>query len=98
MRRPWTHPAAKFVAPIRLHRSAPRDNRLALLLQNSPQFGKATFATQIPYTVNLATTATTIWPGTVNLQDFSLTAVLKEVSHWMKEGVSLFAKQWQTMQ
>lgn len=34
----------------------------------------------------------------VNLADFSLTAVLREVSHWMKEGVSLFAKQWQAMQ
>jgi len=34
----------------------------------------------------------------VNLEDFSLMAVLREVSHWMKEGVSLFTKQWQAMQ
>ena len=34
----------------------------------------------------------------VNLENFSLTTVLREVSHWMKEGASLFAKQWQAMQ
>jgi len=34
----------------------------------------------------------------VNLEDFSLMVVLREVSHWMKEGVSLFTKQWQAMQ
>lgn len=33
-----------------------------------------------------------------NLENFSLTTVLREVSHWMKEGMSLFAKQWQAMQ
>jgi hypothetical protein len=33
-----------------------------------------------------------------NLNDFSLTTVLEEVGRWMKEGMSLFAKQWQAMQ
>jgi hypothetical protein len=33
-----------------------------------------------------------------NLENFSLTTVLEEVGHWMKEGMSLFAKQWQAMQ
>jgi len=33
-----------------------------------------------------------------NLENFSLTTVLREVSHWMKEGMSLFAQQWQAMQ
>jgi transposase len=30
-----------------------------------------------------------------NLEDFSLTTVLDEVTHWMTEGISLFAQQWQ---
>jgi transposase len=30
-----------------------------------------------------------------NLEDFSLARVLEEVSKWMREGVSLFGKQWQ---
>jgi transposase len=34
----------------------------------------------------------------VNLAKFSLTTVLNEIGHWMKEGVSRFAKQWQEMQ
>jgi transposase len=29
-----------------------------------------------------------------NLEDFSLTTVLEEIGRWMKEGMSLFAKQW----
>jgi transposase len=33
-----------------------------------------------------------------NLADFSLTTVLAEIGHWMKEGMSLFAKQWQAIQ
>jgi len=31
-----------------------------------------------------------------NLEKFSLTTVLEEVSRWMTEGISLFARQWQT--
>lgn len=34
----------------------------------------------------------------VNLAAFSLQTVLDEVTHWMKEGISLFAKQWQAVQ
>ena len=33
-----------------------------------------------------------------NLEDFNLTKVLAEIGHWMKEGMSLFAKQWQATQ
>ena len=33
-----------------------------------------------------------------NLADFSLTTVLEEIGHWMKDGMSLFAKQWQSLQ
>ena len=33
-----------------------------------------------------------------NLANFSLTSVLDEIGRWMKEGMSLFAKQWQSMQ
>lgn len=33
-----------------------------------------------------------------NLENFSLTTVLAEIGQWMKEGMSLFAKQWQAMQ
>jgi transposase len=33
-----------------------------------------------------------------NLERFSLSTVLEEIGRWMKEGVSLFAKQWQKMQ
>jgi hypothetical protein len=33
-----------------------------------------------------------------NLQDFSLTTVLEEIGQWMKEGISLFAKQWQALE
>jgi transposase len=32
-----------------------------------------------------------------NLETFNLTTVLEEVSRWMKEGISLFARQWQTI-
>src|SRR5262249_4629951 len=32
-----------------------------------------------------------------NLEDFSLTTVLEEVTHWMTEGISLFAQQWQLL-
>lgn len=34
----------------------------------------------------------------VNLANFNLTSVLEEVSRWMREGLSLFAEQWQTLQ
>ena len=34
----------------------------------------------------------------VNMEDFNLTSVLEEVSRWMREGVSLFAEQWQALQ
>jgi hypothetical protein len=34
----------------------------------------------------------------VNLQTFNLANVLEEVGRWMKEGASLFARQWQTLQ
>jgi transposase len=33
-----------------------------------------------------------------NLENFSLTTVLAEIGHWMQEGISLFAKQWQAIQ
>jgi hypothetical protein len=33
-----------------------------------------------------------------NLETFSLTSVLEEVGRWMNEGISLFARQWQTVQ
>ncbi len=33
-----------------------------------------------------------------NLRDFSLGTVLEEVTHWMNEGISLFAAQWRTLQ
>jgi transposase len=32
-----------------------------------------------------------------NLQTFTLTTVLQEVGRWMKEGISLFAHQWQAL-
>ena len=32
-----------------------------------------------------------------NLETFDLDSVLEEVSRWMKEGVSLFARQWQAL-
>jgi transposase len=32
-----------------------------------------------------------------NLETFNLTTVLEEVGRWMKEGISLFARQWQTI-
>lgn len=34
----------------------------------------------------------------VNLATFDLTTVLQEVGRWMQEGISLFARQWQTIQ
>ena len=34
----------------------------------------------------------------VNLETFNLTTVLQEVGRWMKEGISLFARQWEAMQ
>jgi transposase len=33
-----------------------------------------------------------------NLENFSLSTVLEEIGRWMKEGLSLFAEQWQAMQ
>jgi len=33
-----------------------------------------------------------------NLENFSLSTVLAEIGHWMQEGISLFAKQWQAIQ
>jgi len=33
-----------------------------------------------------------------NLKTFTLTTVLQEVGRWMKEGISLFARQWQALQ
>jgi transposase len=33
----------------------------------------------------------------VNLQEFNLTTVLEEVHRWMKEGISLFARRWQSL-
>jgi transposase len=32
-----------------------------------------------------------------NLETFNLTTVLEEVGRWMKEGISLFAQQWQAL-
>jgi len=34
----------------------------------------------------------------VNLATFNLTSVLQEVGRWMKEGISLFKRQWQALQ
>jgi transposase len=34
----------------------------------------------------------------VNLPTFNLANVLQEVGRWMKEGISLFARQWRTLQ
>jgi len=34
----------------------------------------------------------------VNLKTFDLTSVLQEVGRWMREGISLFARQWQALQ
>jgi len=34
----------------------------------------------------------------VNLQTFNLATVLQEVGRWMKDGISLFARQWQALQ
>jgi transposase len=34
----------------------------------------------------------------VNLAEFNLNTVLAEVTRWMKEGISLFAQQWQKLQ
>jgi transposase len=34
----------------------------------------------------------------MNLENFSMTTVLEEVSRWMEEGVSLFAEQWRALQ
>ena len=33
-----------------------------------------------------------------NLEKFTLASVLEEVGHWMQEGISLFARQWQALQ
>jgi transposase len=33
-----------------------------------------------------------------NLEQFTLASVLEEVGHWMKEGISRFAQQWQALQ
>jgi transposase len=33
-----------------------------------------------------------------NLEKFNLPSVLEEVGRWMKEGISMFARQWQAMQ
>jgi hypothetical protein len=33
-----------------------------------------------------------------NLETFTLTSVLEEIARWMKEGVSLFARQWQAVE
>jgi transposase len=33
-----------------------------------------------------------------NLEKFTLTSVLQEVADWMQKGISLFARQWQTLQ
>jgi transposase len=33
-----------------------------------------------------------------NLANFSLTSVLEEIGRWMKDGMSLFARQWQSVQ
>jgi hypothetical protein len=34
----------------------------------------------------------------VNMEDFKLVSVVKEIEKWMKEGISLFTKQWEEMQ
>jgi uncharacterized coiled-coil protein SlyX len=34
----------------------------------------------------------------VNLETFNLASVLEEVGRWMNEGISLFARQWHTLQ
>jgi hypothetical protein len=34
----------------------------------------------------------------VNLAEFNLNTVLTEVTRWMKDGISLFAEQWQKLQ
>ena len=33
-----------------------------------------------------------------NLEQFTLASVLEEVGRWMREGISLFARQWQAIQ
>jgi hypothetical protein len=33
-----------------------------------------------------------------NLEQFTLASVLEEVGRWMREGISLFDRQWQAIQ
>jgi hypothetical protein len=37
-------------------------------------------------------------PLRANLEQFTLAAVLEEVSRWMHEGLSRFGRQWQALQ
>jgi transposase len=70
----------------RLHRSAALDRKAGRTSKTAAGAQRRTIITSVLESLR------------ANLEEFTLSSVLEEVSRWLTEGVSLFAKQWQAVQ
>jgi hypothetical protein len=69
----------------RLHRSAALDRQAGRTSKTAAGAQRRTIITSVLESLR------------ANLEEFSLSSVLEEVSRWLAEGISLFAKQWQAV-
>jgi transposase len=77
----------------------PTNNSTERLLRGSAQDRKATRTNKTAAGAHRRSVIVSVLESLrVTLETFNLATVLQEVGRWMKEGISLFARRWQTLQ
>jgi transposase len=77
----------------------PTNNTLERLLRGSAQDRKAGRTNQTAAGAHRRSVIVSVLESLrVNVKTFNLATVLQEVGRWMKEGISLFARQWHALQ
>ena len=76
----------------------PTNNRMERQLRSPAQDRKAGRTSQTSTGAHRRSVIVSVLESLrANLETFSLASVLAEVRHWMNEGISLFARQWQAL-
>lgn len=76
----------------------PTNNRMERQLRSPAQDRKAGRTSQTAAGAHRRSVIVSVLESLrANLDTFSLASVLAEVGHWMNQGISLFARQWQAM-
>ena len=76
----------------------PTNNHMERQLRSSAQDRKAGRTSQTAAGAHRRSVIVSVLESLrANLDTFSLASVLAEVGHWMNQGISLFARQWQAM-